>query len=249
MMYGVSQFARSPPPPRPPRPACGAPCSTLRTLLRTRGTLSTRPRLQHPRTWRPCALRWRRRRRRVVAAAAEARVLPATAADGCCARCARPQVVAADAAVLRLRVNDARILRIAARLESVAAVDDEPVAGAHAPRLQRARRTAEGPVVLRAAADVVERLRVVDRHAVELRDRQVREEPPRLPFVVGLVEAAVVAEQDVLRIDGIELDRVMVDVHAVVSRSRSCPRSCRRPCSIRRCTFIDQIQSGRYGST
>ena len=43
---------------------------------------------------------------------------------------------------------------------------------------------------------------------------QVREEPPRLAFVVGLVEAAVVAEQHVIPVRRIEVDDVMVDVHA-----------------------------------
>ena len=113
-----------------------------------------------------------------------------------------------------VRVDDVRILGIAARLESVAAADDVPVARADAPAVQRARRAAVRPVVLRAAADVVERLRVVDRHAVVLRDRQAREEPERRALVVGLVDAAVVADQDVIPIGRIELDDVVIDVHA-----------------------------------
>ena len=43
-----------------------------------------------------------------------------------------------------------------------------------------------GTVVLHAAADVVERLRVVGADAIELRQRQVGEVPPRLHPVVGL---------------------------------------------------------------
>ena len=112
------------------------------------------------------------------------------------------QIEPRDVAVLRRGVDDVRILGIVARLEAVAAADDVPVAGADAPAIERARRAALRPVVLRAAAHVVERLRVVDRHAVVLRHRQVREEAERRAFVVGLVDAAVVADQDVFRIDG-----------------------------------------------
>src|SRR6188472_1653775 len=43
------------------------------------------------------------------------------------------QIEPRDVALLRLRVNDIRIVGIAARLKSVAAADDEPVAGADAP--------------------------------------------------------------------------------------------------------------------
>ena len=114
-------------------------------------------------------------------------------------------------------------------------------------RLSDARRPAEREVVLRAAADVVERLRVVDRDAVELRDRQVREEAPGLAFVVRLVEPAVVAEQDVVAIDRIELERVMIDVDAGALEFVWCqvlPPSVLRS----RLTLTDQIVSARYGS-
>ena len=65
-------------------------------------------------------------------------------------------------------------------LESIAAADADPVAGADARAVQRPRGTADRSVVLGAAADVVERPRVVGRDAIELRERQVREVPERL---------------------------------------------------------------------
>ena len=67
------------------------------------------------------------------------------------------------------------------------------------------------PVVLRTAADVVERLRVVRAHAIELRQRQVGEVTERREVIEALVEAAVVADQDVLRIERIEDDIVVVE--------------------------------------
>ena len=100
------------------------------------------------------------------------------------------------------------------RLEAVAAADVVPVARADAGAVQRSRRTADAAVVLHAAADVVERPRVVDRDPVELRQRQVGELPPGLHVVVGLVEPAVVADHHVAVIARVPDDFVVIDVHA-----------------------------------
>ena len=102
---------------------------------------------------------------------------------------------------------------IAAGREAVAAAAPVPVARADADAVLRAMRAAHRAVVLRPAADVVERQHVVDRHAVELRDGQAREVPPRLAFVPRLVEAAVVAEHDVVAVAGVRPDDVVIDVH------------------------------------
>ncbi len=88
-------------------------------------------------------------------------------------------VEAHEAAVLRLGVDDVRVVRVDHGLEAVAAVGDEPVGVGDAVAGGGARRAAEAEVVLGAAVDVVEGLRVVDADAVELRDRQVRLEDPR----------------------------------------------------------------------
>ena len=155
----------------------------------------------------PCGAGGCRRRRLAV----DARVLRPRA-DGY--RSPAGEIEPAERPFLRLHVDRRRILGIDARLEAVAAADAVPVAGADADAVDRARRPADGAVVLRAAADVVERLRVVGGDAVVLRQRQVGEVPPRLHAVVGLVEAAVVREDDVVLVGGIEHDVVMIDVHA-----------------------------------
>ncbi len=77
---------------------------------------------------------------------------------------------------------------------------------------ERARRAAEGEVVLGAAVDVVERLAVVDRHLVELHGRQIRLPGPALAAVEGLVDAAVAADDEVIRAFGVDPERVVVDV-------------------------------------
>src|SRR5207253_1969809 len=53
-------------------------------------------------------------------------------------RLAGAQIKTVDVAHLRLRVDDVRILGIAARLEAVAAADDVPVARPDAPAVHRA---------------------------------------------------------------------------------------------------------------
>src|SRR3954468_9921129 len=122
------------------------------------------------------------------------------------------QVETLQVPFLRLCIDDVGIVGIDAALEAVTAADVEPVAGADAGPIRRARRAFNRSVVLRAAAHVVERPRVVERDPIELRQRQVRELPPRLHVVVGLVQAAVVAEQHVTVIAWIPHDFVMIDV-------------------------------------
>ena len=67
-----------------------------------------------------------------------------------------------------MRVDDVRVFRIDACLETVTAADGVPVTRADATSVQRARRAADGAVVLGAAADAIERPRVVRVDPVEL---------------------------------------------------------------------------------
>jgi hypothetical protein len=78
-------------------------------------------------------------------------------------------VVADEAAVLRFGVDDVRVLRIDDGREPVAAGRDVPVGVDDAVHRVRARRAADGVVVLRTAVHVVERRVVVERDLVELR--------------------------------------------------------------------------------
>src|SRR5262249_18803756 len=156
--------------------------------FRTRRTSRT------PRTSRPFGThRARRALRRRVGLFVAAKLLLAGLARPNRFRFAEPQVEPRDRAVLRARVNDARILGIDARLKPVAPAADVQVARARAPDIDGTRGSAHRPVVLRAAAHVIERLRVVDRHTIELGHREAGEEPPALALVVGLVKTAVVA--------------------------------------------------------
>ena len=67
-------------------------------------------------------------------------------------------------------------------------------------------------VVLRAAIDVVEGQGIVHRDAVELRDRNVVEVAPGAAVVVGFVEAAVIAYEQVIGVGGVEGEGVVVGV-------------------------------------
>ena len=127
-------------------------------------------------------------------------------------RLAAAAVVAAQIAVLGLRVDDVGVLGIDPGLEAVAADGDVPVVVGDAVGAGGARRTAEGEVVLGAAVDVVERLVVVDGDLVELGDRQVGEELPGGAAVTGLVQAAVTADQQAVGVVRVDPHGVVVDV-------------------------------------
>ena len=161
----------------------------------------------HDRRARPAARRLRRRCHRLQTGCVLA-CWPDRHADSCL------QIEPAQSTFLQLGVDNRRILRIHAGLESVAAADAVPIARPNARAVERPRWPAYRSVVLRAAANVVERPRVVRGHAIELRERQVGEVPPRLHAIVGLVEAAVVPDDDVIPIARVEHNLVVVDVNA-----------------------------------
>ena len=82
--------------------------------------------------------------------------------------------------------------------------------------MPEALRVRDGPpklkVVLRAAVNVVERLRVVGRDVIELRDWQVLFEIPVRAAIVTLINAAVATNQVMIGVGGIDPDFVVVDV-------------------------------------
>ena len=125
-------------------------------------------------------------------------------------------------AVLRLGVDGVGIGGIDLRVHAVAGVDLHPVVVEDAEIVARGARAAERVRVLQAAVDVVRR-RHVDADPVELADRQVVHLVPGDAAVEGEVEPAVVAEDEVLRVGGIDPERVMIAVHAdVVGRAHAC---------------------------
>ncbi len=102
--------------------------------------------------------------------------------------------------------------------EAVAPRRHEPVRVDDPVHRRRPRRAAERRVVLRPAVDVVERLRLVQRHPVELRDGEVRLELPRRPAVPALVDAAVVPVDEVARVGRVDPERVVVDVLVLLAQ-------------------------------
>ena len=121
-------------------------------------------------------------------------------------------VVPHQAAVLPLGIDDVRIRGVDHRVEAVAEDGDEPVAVANAVHVVGARRSSLGGVVLGAAVDVVEGRVVVDGDLVELGDRQVRGVAVGLAAIPGLVQSAIAADDQVVRILGIDPEGVIVDV-------------------------------------
>ena len=99
---------------------------------------------------------------------------------------------------------------------TVAKQGNEPIGVANADVVVGARRAAVAVVVLRAAVDVVEGLVIVDSHLVILGNRHVVDEAPRLAQIEALVDAAVIAHDQIIVVVRIERHGVMVDVFRIV---------------------------------
>ena len=130
-----------------------------------------------------------------------------------------PEVEAADEAVLRVHVDDRRVARRRDRVLSVASRDGEPLRAALSAGPDVARRAAPGVVVLEAAAQLVGVVRV-GRHHVELTDRQVVEEAPRLATGGGHVRAAVVPLDHAVGVLRIDPQGVVVHVNPTIDVTR-----------------------------
>ncbi len=128
----------------------------------------------------------------------------------------RLRVVSLQAEELRRRIGDARILRIGHAVEAVAAAQPRPVLVENAARGPAGARAHPAAVVLEAAVDVVG-MRVVDRHAVVLRERQRGDVEELHPAVVADADAAVVELHHVAGV-------FRVDPHEAVVAVRGRPR-------------------------
>ncbi len=132
-------------------------------------------------------------------------------------RLAARAVEAGQIAVLGLGVDDVRVFRIDGRLEAVPGVGRDPVGVDDAVGARRPGRSAQAVVVLGPAVDVVERRVVVGRDLVELGHRQVGHVLPGPAAVERLVDAAVVAVEEVVRVRGIDPQGVRIPVLAFVA--------------------------------
>ena len=94
-------------------------------------------------------------------------------------------------------------------------VDDLPVAVQDAVVARRAARPPVRVVVLQPAVHEV-RVGHVEVDVVELLDRDVRDEGPVVAVIPGRIQAAVVAEDHVRRVLGVDPQVVVVHVHAGV---------------------------------
>ena len=131
---------------------------------------------------------------------------------------ARVQVNALQLAPLAGGVDDVRVGGIEGHPEAVATVDRLPVRIENAaPRILAGAPVGgagahPGAIVLQATAHPVGR-REVHIHVIELTEIDVVEEVPAVGPVVAQIDAAVVAQQDVARVLGIDDDGVVIHVH------------------------------------
>ena len=130
---------------------------------------------------------------------------------------ARRNVQAVDVAPLRHRIGHVGVARHRHNIESVAEADLLPILVADPVAMPHVGRRLPRPVVLQAAVDIVGNV-VVDVDVVELADRQVVDEAPRLAAVPADVDAAVVSVEDEIRIVRILVPRVVVRVRPAVGQ-------------------------------
>src|SRR4029077_15644070 len=118
-----------------------------------------------------------------------------------------------NGAVLRLGIDDIRIVPINPADKPIAAADRDPVL-VHRPRaIERNRRPAPRAVVLQSAGDVIRLLRT-DGHVIKLPDGDGVELIPVGGAIVGGVKAAIAAHQHVARIALVDPHRVLIGVNA-----------------------------------
>src|SRR6266850_2573495 len=125
---------------------------------------------------------------------------------------ARAFVVANNITVLQLSINSVGIFGIDLGAKAVAALGNKPITVDDARRIAGARRPAECEIVLRTAIDVIEGLGVVGGHIIELGYRQISFEVPVRAAVITFINAAVAADQIMIRIVRVDPDLVIVYV-------------------------------------
>ena len=126
-------------------------------------------------------------------------------------------------AVLPLAVNDIGVFRINPGLEAIAADGDEPLFTGYARATEGAGGASLRVVVLRAAVDVVKRLRVVESHFVELRHGKILLVVPVASPVVGLVNTSIGADEKMIGVIRVDPQRMVInmlvsDRHAIEIR-------------------------------
>ena len=131
-------------------------------------------------------------------------------------------IEAADVALLRLAIDDVRILGIDRGIVPVAANRNPPIRIADAGVIASSRRSILGIVVLGPAGYMVERLLVGNGDLVKLRERQIGEELIVLGVVVGTIQATVATDEQEIWIGRMEGDGVIVHMLVVVAYALPC---------------------------
>src|SRR4026208_1242045 len=135
---------------------------------------------------------------------------------------AAAQIDAVRVAVLRFGIQDGPVRGVVLRVEPVAAPARIPVRVEDAVAAARAAWPAPAAVVLQPAAHEI-RLPHIGADRVKLSDRDGVHVLPRLCLVVADVDAAVVADDQVIAVLRIDPDRVMVAVRDALHRAPGLP--------------------------
>ena len=117
-----------------------------------------------------------------------------------------------EATILRLGIEDVRISRICHRVKAIAARQEQEILVGDAVFKTGADGAAPRSIVLGAAIDVIERLLHVGRHRIKLHQRQIGLPSPALAAIARRVHAAIIAQDQVIAVLGVDPHRVIVGV-------------------------------------
>ena len=131
-------------------------------------------------------------------------------------------VKTAQAAVLRLRVDNVRVLRIYLALESIASLGYEPIFVEDSVSTGCSGWSAHAVVVLGTAVNVIERFSVVQGYPVKLGYGQIFHKYPVAAGIKGLVQAAITTNKNVPRVGWVHPQCVIIYVTMTVSKCIPC---------------------------
>ncbi len=126
---------------------------------------------------------------------------------------ARPQIDALEPAILSFSEHGERVVGWHLALETVEPEDACPVAVEDARGIARPARAAPGAVVLQSAIDAVGRP-CIEGNAIELGYGKIVDSGPFHALIARIIKAAIVAEDQMARIGGIDPQVVMIDMCA-----------------------------------
>ena len=117
-----------------------------------------------------------------------------------------------QASVLRLGVDNIRVIRINGTFKTITTVGYKPIGVWNSVFIACPRWATQAEIILRTTIHIVERLRIVDRHLIKLNDWQVGFIFPRFGAIPCFIDSAITTIQHVIGVGGIDPQHVIVNM-------------------------------------